>query len=97
MSGFEDLIVLGDYAFVHAGIRASEPLSRQNTKDLRWIREGFLDATGPFEKAVVHGHTIVAEVEELPNRIALDTGAYRSRKLTAMGFEQDRRWILSAS
>jgi len=97
VSGFEDLIVLGDYAFVHAGIRPSEPLSRQNTKDLRWIREGFLDAAGPFEKVVVHGHTIVAEVEELPNRIALDTGAYRSGKLTAMGFEQGQRWILSAS
>ncbi|UYY58527.1 metallophosphoesterase family protein [Sphingomonas sp. S2-65] len=97
LSGFEDLIVLGDYAFVHAGIRPTEPLSRQNSKDLRWIREGFLDVTGPFEKVVVHGHTIVADVEELPNRIALDTGAYRSGKLTAMGFEADRRWILSAS
>ncbi|MBB5710520.1 metallophosphoesterase family protein [Sphingomonas xinjiangensis] len=96
ISSFEDMLVLGDYVFVHAGIRPTEPLAAQKPKDLRWIREGFLDVTTPFEKVVVHGHTIVADVEELPNRIALDTGAYRSGKLTAMGFEADQRWVLSA-
>ena len=96
IAAFEDIVVLGDYAFVHAGIRSTEPLASQRPKDLRWIREGFLDVTAPFEKVIVHGHTIVPDVEELPNRIALDTGAYRSGKLTAMGFEGDQRWILSA-
>jgi serine/threonine protein phosphatase 1 len=96
VTSFEDIVVLGDYAFVHAGIRSTEPLAAQRPKDLRWIREGFLDVTAPFEKVIVHGHTIVPEVEELPNRIALDTGAYRSGKLTAMGFEGTQRWILNA-
>lgn len=96
ITSFDDIIVLGDYAFVHAGIRSTEPLAAQRPKDLRWIREGFLDVTAPFEKVIVHGHTIVPDVEELPNRIALDTGAYRSGKLTAMGFEGSQRWVLSA-
>lgn len=94
LSDFEDLILFGDYAFVHAGIRPHEPLDRQRPKDLRWIREEFLDFQGPLEKVIVHGHTISQEVDVLPHRIGLDTGAYASDKLTAMGFEGDGRWTL---
>lgn len=93
---FEDLIVIGDYAFVHAGIRPSEPLARQRASDLRWIRDEFLGHSTKFEKIVVHGHTISDNVEILNNRIGLDTGAYASGKLSAMGFENDCRWILQA-
>lgn len=37
----ETFIALGDYAFVHAGIRPGIALDRQQTSDLRWIREEF--------------------------------------------------------
>ena len=93
----EDLIVLGDYAFVHAGIRPDVALADQQVSDLRWIRTEFLDHRGTLEKLVVHGHTVTEDVEIRRHRIGLDTGAYRTGKLTAMGFEEDRRWILSAS
>jgi len=96
LSSFEDLIILGDYAFVHAGVRPGAPLARQSVKDLRWIRNEFLSYRGEHEKVVVHGHTITDEVEQLPYRIGLDTGAYASGKLTAMGFEGQERWILQA-
>ena len=39
---------------------------------------------------VVHGHTISREVEERPNRIGIDTGAYRSGVLTALAIEGSR-------
>lgn len=91
---FEDLIVIGDYVFVHAGVRPDAPLSQQRTGDLRWIRDDFLAFKGRLEKVVVHGHTISDEVEALPHRIGLDTGAYATGRLTAMGFEDDRRWVL---
>lgn len=94
---FEDLIVLGDYAFVHAGIRPELPLAQQRASDLRWIRSEFLDHRGKFEKIVVHGHTVIEQVELKPHRIGLDTGAYASGKLTAMGFEGDRRWTLDTA
>jgi len=96
LSRFEDLIVVGDYAFVHAGIRPEEPLARQKSKDLRWIRDDFLNYRGALEKVVVHGHTISDEVEDHSHRIGLDTGAYASGKLTAMGFEATNRWIVQA-
>jgi serine/threonine protein phosphatase 1 len=90
----EDMIVVGDYVFVHAGIRPGIPLVDQRPADLRWIREEFLRARTPLEKLVVHGHTISEEIVELPHRIGIDTGAYRSGILTAMGFEAENRWSL---
>ncbi len=97
LTEFEDMIVAGDYAFVHAGIRPAEPLARQRTKDLRWIRSEFIEHAGPFEKIVVHGHTITETVETTRYRIGLDTGAYASGKLTAMGFEGEERWVLDTA
>ena len=94
LSRFEDLIVLGDYVFVHAGIRPGAPLARQRQQDLRWIRDEFLNHDGKLEKVVVHGHTISDEVEISPFRIGLDTGAYASGRLSGMGFQGDQRWII---
>jgi serine/threonine protein phosphatase 1 len=94
LESFEDLIIAGDYVFVHAGIRPGVDLDEQRPSDLRWIREEFLQASAPLEKVVVHGHTIFDEVVELPHRIGLDTGAHRSGMLSAMGFEGDCRWTV---
>ena len=91
-----DSFQFGDYLFVHAGIRPGVPLDRQNSKDLRWIREGFLDNRSDHGVMVVHGHTIVEKAEQHSNRIALDTGAYRSGVLTALGLEGRERWFLEA-
>jgi serine/threonine protein phosphatase 1 len=46
---------------------------------------------------VVHGHTIVDAPEQHLNRIAVDTGAYRTGVLTAIGLEGQERWFLSTS
>ncbi|MCW4463473.1 metallophosphoesterase [Sphingomonas sp. BT-65] len=97
LSSFEDVVVIGDYAFVHAGIRPGVPLDAQKPETLRWIREEFLNSGGPFEKIVIHGHTIADEVEQGPWRIGIDTGAYASGRLTAMGFEGAERWILQTN
>ena len=97
LAGFEDMIIIGDYVCVHAGVRPEEPLSNQQRKDLRWIRGEFIEHKGPFEKIVIHGHTITEAVEMTAHRIGLDTGAYASGKLTAMGFEGDRRWVIDTA
>lgn len=95
LTGFEDMIVEGDYAFVHAGVRPGIALSAQRTDDLRWIREPFLDHGGLLDKVIVHGHTIRPEVEMLPHRIGIDTGGYATGRLTALGLEGIARWLLS--
>ena len=94
LESFEDQIVIGDYAFVHAGIRPGVALSEQKLSDLLWIREEFTDHRGDLEKVVVFGHTIYSEVEERGSRIGIDTGAYASGVLTAIGLEGGERWYL---
>ena len=91
-----DSFRFGDYLFVHAGIRPGVELHRQVSKDLRWIREGFLDDLTDHGVMVVHGHTIFDRAEEHPNRIAIDTGAYRNGALTAIGIEGSERWFIEA-
>ena len=90
----EDLIQLGDYVFVHAGIDHRRTLDEQSTRDLRWVREPFLSHPGNPEFAVVHGHTPVPAIENLPYRIGIDTGAFASGVLSAVGLEGDARWFL---
>ena len=91
---FEDCIVLGDYAFVHAGIRPGVALERQLVSDLRWIREPFLSYRGSHGKVIVHGHTIAPEPQLRSNRIGIDTGAYQSGVLTTLGLEGTDRWLI---
>jgi serine/threonine protein phosphatase 1 len=79
----ELMALIGDYAFVHAGVRPEKPLERQTEAELLWIRRGFLDAPGPFERVIVHGHTWLDETPQvLEHRIGLDTGAYATGVLT---------------
>jgi serine/threonine protein phosphatase 1 len=92
---FEDQIVVGDYLFVHAGIRPGVALDAQRPRDLRWIREPFLDHAAPHPNFVVHGHTITADVDMRSNRIGIDTGAYASGRLTALGLQTTDRWVLN--
>jgi serine/threonine protein phosphatase 1 len=95
LKGFEDQIRIGDYLFVHAGIRPNVALDAQAGGDLRWIRSDFLDFRGSHEAIVVHGHTITEDVEERANRIGIDTGAFASGRLTALGLEGGERWFLN--
>lgn len=96
LESFADTFRFGDYLFVHAGIRPGVAIEDQDRHDLRWIREPFLSDAKAHGMIVVHGHTIVERVEERPNRIAIDTGAYNSGVLTALAVEDDQRWFLTA-
>jgi serine/threonine protein phosphatase 1 len=90
-----DTFRFGDYLFVHAGIRPGVPFDQQEPSDLRWIREPFLSDTQEHGLVIVHGHSIVPSYEERGNRIAIDTGAYRSGILTALAIEDENRWQLT--
>ena len=85
----------GDYLFVHAGVRPGVALDRQRTEDLLWIRDEFLDSDRDFGKVVVHGHSISLDPEFRPNRIGIDTGAYRSGQLTCLVLDGAERTLLT--
>lgn len=85
---------IGDYLFVHAGIRPEVALEAQSGADLRWIRGEFLDFEGDHGVCVVHGHSITPEVAQRGNRIGIDTGAFSTGRLTAIGLEGTESWFL---
>ena len=85
LQGLELSLSVGDYFFAHAGARPGVPLDQQSERDLMWIRNSFLDSAVEFEKVVVHGHTPTEGVHVDGRRIGLDTKAYESGLLTAVG------------
>ena len=89
-------VTIGDYHFVHAGIRPRVPLSRQSDHDLMWIREEFLMSEEKHGKVIVHGHTPYPEPVQRPNRIGVDTGVYLTGRLTALFLEGNRRRFLQS-
>ena len=80
-------VELGGFLFVHAGIRPGVALDRQRAADLLWIREPFLGGARIGPHRVVHGHTIAEEVEILPHRVGVDTGAFATGRLSAVVIE----------
>jgi len=96
LAGFEDMVAIGDYLFVHAGIDPRLPIGEQRGHDLRWIREPFLSHPDSHGPVIVHGHTISDVPEDCGNRIGIDTGAFMSGRLTALALEGTSRRYLEA-
>jgi len=79
--------IVGDYVFVHAGLRPHVPIQKQSSEDLLNIREDFYESDYVFEKSVVFGHTIFKEPFIGSGKIGIDTGAYNSNILTCLVLE----------
>lgn len=97
MKSLEDYIQIGGYTFVHAGVLPGRPMEDQDVSDLYWIRHKFLDNPGDHGSIIVHGHSITEDVDVRENRIGIDTGAYASGVLTAIGLQAIDRWFLATS
>ncbi len=87
--------IIGDYAFVHAGIQPGVPMAEQEETDLYWIRDAFLECEDPHPYMIIHGHSIRENVEMRRNRIGIDTGAFATGRLTAIGLEGTECWFLN--
>ena len=94
LRGLEISHVVGDYFFVHAGIRPGIPLAEQSNDDLIWIREPFLESTQDHGCVIVHGHSVRVRPEMLANRIGIDTGAYDTGVLTCLVLQGRGQWLL---
>jgi len=84
----------GGYFFTHAGIRPGVPVEQQRREDLIWIGKAFTESQADHGCVVVHGHSPVAEPEDLPNRINVDTGAAYGNALTAVALQSTGREFL---
>jgi serine/threonine protein phosphatase 1 len=84
----------GGYYFAHGGVRPGVALVEQTERDRMWIRKAFLDSKVDHGAVVVHGHSIGRRPVVRPNRIGIDTGAYRSGVLTCLVLEGSERGFL---
>ena len=83
------------HLFVHAGLRLDRPLEDQDTDDLLWIRDGFLDDPTDYGPLIVHGHTALDMPQHHGNRVNLDGGAGYGRPLVPAVFEGRDCWMLT--
>lgn len=93
----ELFVEIGDYFFVHAGVKPKVPLAAQKLEDLIWIRDAFLEASQPANKVVVHGHSPTATPFSGTWRIGVDTGAYATGVLTAVRLYDDQRYFIQTT
>jgi serine/threonine protein phosphatase 1 len=88
---------IGNYFFVHAGVRPNRSLEDQEDGDLMWIRRQFLDDKRNFSAIIVHGHSPDLEAYQDHRRIGIDTGAYATGKLSAVRLMGASRHIVSVT
>lgn len=88
--------VVGNYLFVHAGVRPHVPMNRQLATDMLFIREDFIGRDHGLPYRVVHGHTIAPKVQVTGNRIGVDTGAYSGGPLSAVALEDKDVRVIEA-
>lgn len=79
----------GNVVVVHAGMDPALPLAEQRPSVLMWGHPDFETTPRRDGLWVVHGHTIVPEPQVVAGRIATDTGAYATGKLSAAHVSMD--------
>jgi serine/threonine protein phosphatase 1 len=72
----------GNVVAVHAGLDPAQPLACQSSQTMLWGHPNFARQRRSDGLWAVHGHTIVERASKKPGRIALDTGAYATGKLS---------------
>lgn len=70
--------------YVHAGLEPGKPAWRTPALLKLWGPKGFLESAYEWGKPVVFGHWQQSEPLVQPNKIGIDTGAYRTGVLTAV-------------
>ena len=87
---------IGNYFFVHAGIRPGLPIDEQVDEDFLWIREPFLTEGPRIPFTVVHGHTVTAQPIFSRGRIGIDTGAYMTGRLSILKISGGQATVLDS-
>ena len=90
MAATEPSFAWRDYRVVHAGIRPGVAWEAQQSEDLLWIREEFLDNPHDLDATVIFGHTPHRRVVVGPNKLGIDTGCVYGGALTCVALPEGR-------
>ena len=80
-------ITLKHFILTHAGGNPAKPFSDQTKREMVWGVRGFMKTRADYGREMVHGHFIIDEVRRADGKIAIDTGAYASGRLSAVKLE----------
>lgn len=91
--------IIGDYLFVHAGLRVGVPVEEQDLTDLVYIRSEFYKKKHNFPYKIIFGHTEFTEPQIQDDKICIDTGCgkYKDAALTAIIIEKDIESFVDSS
>lgn len=78
----------GNMHCVHAAMSPRLAPDAQRAQTLLWGHPDFLNTSRDDTCIVVHGHTIAKQASLMASRISLDTGAYRTGRLSAARISQ---------
>ncbi|MFB9149026.1 metallophosphoesterase [Roseovarius ramblicola] len=79
----------GNVWAVHAAADPDLPMAEQTADTLLWGHAAFHRQPRADGQWVVHGHTVVAEPQARAGRVAVDTGAYATGRLSAALITRD--------
>lgn len=79
----------GSLVVTHAGADPASPLGRQSAQTLLWGHPDFRSRQREDGLWIAHGHLITSHPVAQAGRIAVDTGAWRTGRLTAALLDQD--------
>ena len=80
---------IGNVILCHGGMDPDISITEQNPKYLMWGSESFMTRGGPPGYWYVHGHIIHEQPRIIGNRIAVDTGAYKTGILSVARITDD--------
>ncbi|SMY06277.1 metallophosphoesterase family protein [Flavimaricola marinus] len=86
----------GNVVVVHAGADPNVPMDLQAPRHLMWGHKDFPAKDRQDGLWIVHGHTIVPQVDIEPGRIAIDTGAYATGRLSAVLVNESGAHVIQA-
>ena len=96
LRGRPNLWTSGAVSVVHAGASPWETLDRQEVGHLVWGHPDFATVPRRDGHWIVHGHHIVPGPTKGDGRIAIDTGAYATGRLTGVYVHPDRTEFLTS-
>lgn len=83
--------IIGNYLFVHAGVRIGIPLEDQSEEDMVYIRSAFYNNKHHLPYKIIFGHTEFDTPQVQEDKICIDTGCgkYKNAPLTAIVIDEN--------
>ncbi len=97
-NSLEPYYIIGNYLFIHAGVRIGVSLENQDLTDMVYIRSEFYKRRHHLPYKIIFGHTEFDTPQIQEDKICIDTGCgkYKDAPLTAIIIEDGRETFVNS-